>query len=86
MIKSGRRKQRLEDARLLGQTSYIYEVGAGMVIDGERTLLTGDLEPRDGKSIHDQIEESGAPRLLLDHFGGRLEYHDPWHATARSRT
>src|SRR2546423_3411052 len=80
VIKSGRREaQVMEDARLLGQTSYIYEVGAGLVIDGERTLLTGDLQPHDGKSIHDLIEDSGAPRLLLEHFAGRLEYHDPWH-------
>ena len=35
--------------------------------------------PRDGKSIFDQIEESGAPALLLEHYAGRLEYHDPWH-------
>jgi HAD superfamily hydrolase (TIGR01484 family) len=80
VLKSGRREaQVMEDARLLGQTSYIYEVGSALVIDGEKTLLTGDLVPRDGKSIHDLIEESGAPKLLLDHFAGRLEYHDPWH-------
>jgi hydroxymethylpyrimidine pyrophosphatase-like HAD family hydrolase len=80
VIKSGRREaQVMEDARLLGQTSYIYEVGAGLVIDGERTLLTGDLQPRDGKTIHDQIEDTGAPRLLLEHFAGRLEHHAPWH-------
>jgi phosphoglycolate phosphatase len=80
VIKSGRRESSvMEDARLLGQTSYIYEVGAGLVIDGERTLLTGDLQPSDGNSIHDMIEQSGAPRLLLEHFAGRLEYHDPWH-------
>jgi len=80
VIKSGRRESSVrEDARLLGQTSYIYEVGAGLVIDGEHTLLTGDWQPRDGKSIHDLIEESGAPRLLLERFDGRLEYHDPWH-------
>jgi hydroxymethylpyrimidine pyrophosphatase-like HAD family hydrolase len=80
VIKSGRRKQTVEPlARLLGQTSYIYEVGAGMVIDGEETLLTGDWVPRDGKTIFELIEESGAPRLLLDHFTGRLEYHTPWH-------
>jgi hydroxymethylpyrimidine pyrophosphatase-like HAD family hydrolase len=80
VIKSGRREATVaEDARLLGQTSYIFEVGAGLVIDGERTLLTGDLQPLDGKSIHDQIEESGAPRLLFEHFAGRLEHHDPWH-------
>jgi phosphoglycolate phosphatase len=80
VIKSGRRESTvMEDARLLGQTAYIYEVGAGVVIDGERFLLTGDLKPEDGRSIHDQIEESGAPALLLEHFAGRLEYHDPWH-------
>ena len=80
VLKSGRREaQVMEDARLLGQTSYIYEVGAGLVIDGERTLLTGELQPRDGKTINELIEDSGAPRLLLERFAGRLEYHDPWH-------
>jgi hypothetical protein len=80
VIKSGRRRSTVaEIARLLGQTSFIYEVGAGLMIDGEETLLTGGLVPRDGKTIFDQIEESGAPRLLLEHFAGRLEHHEPWH-------
>lgn len=80
VIKSGRRKETVAaNARLLGQTSYIYEVGAGMVIDGEETLLTGDVQPANGKTIYELIEESGAPRLLFEHFGRRLEYHDPWH-------
>jgi hydroxymethylpyrimidine pyrophosphatase-like HAD family hydrolase len=50
-----------------------------MVIDGEETLLTGDLKHRDGETIYEQIEESGAPRLLFEHYAGRLEYHEPWH-------
>jgi phosphoglycolate phosphatase len=80
VIKSGRRRaQVMEDARLLGQTSYIFEVGTGMVIDGELTFLTGDLQPRDGLTIHAQIEQSGAPALLLDRYAGRLELHAPWH-------
>lgn len=80
VIKSGRRKETVAaNARLLGQTSYIYEVGAGMVIDGEDTLLTGDVVPADGRTIYELIEESGAPRLLFEHFDGRLEYHTPWH-------
>ena len=80
VIKSGRRQaQVMEDARLIGQTSYIFEVGCGMVIDGEESFLTGELQPRDGRTIHDLIEESGAPRLLLDAYAGRLEYHSPWH-------
>jgi hypothetical protein len=80
VLKSGRRQaQVMEDARLIGQTAYIYEMGCGLVIDGEETLLTGDLVPHDGKTIHDLIEDSGAPRLLLDSYPGRLEYHSPWH-------
>src|SRR5215212_10882 len=77
---SGRRREMLfEDARLLGTTSYVYEVGGGLVVDGEATLLTGELQPDGGRTVYDLIEESGAPRLLLERFGGRLEYHEPWH-------
>jgi hydroxymethylpyrimidine pyrophosphatase-like HAD family hydrolase len=80
VIKSGRRRaQVMEDARLLGQTSYIFEVGSGLVIDGELSFLTGDLQPREGLTIHAQIEQSGAPALLLDRYAGRLEPHSPWH-------
>ena len=80
VLKSGRRKaQVMEDARLLGQTSYIYEVGSGLVIDGEEELLTGEFQPRDGKSVHGLVEETGAPGLLLDRYEGSLEHHAPWH-------
>ena len=81
VIKSGRRRaQVMEDARLMGQTSYIFEVGSGMVIDGDLTFLTGDLQPREDRTIHAQIEETGAPALLLERYAGRLEPHSPWHA------
>ena len=80
VIKSGRRQtQVMEDARLIGQSSYIFEVGCGLVMDGEETFLTGDLQPRDGTTIHRLIEDSGAPALLLEAYAGRLEYHAPWH-------
>jgi phosphoglycolate phosphatase len=80
VIKSGRRRaQVMEDARLLGQSSYIFEVGSGMVIDGELSFLTGDLQPRDGMSVHEQIAATGAPQLLLERYAGRLEPHAPWH-------
>src|SRR3954451_11340980 len=62
---SGRRRTTLfEDARLLGLSSYVYEVGGGMVVDGEDTPLTGDLRPSAGRTVHDLIADSGAPRLL----------------------
>ena len=80
VIKSGRRRaQVMEDARLIGQTSYIFEVGSGLVIDGEATFLTGDLQPREGLTVHAQIEQTGAPALLLERYAGRLELHSPWH-------
>jgi len=80
VIKSGRRRaQVMEDARLIGQSSYIFEVGAAVVVDGETTWLTGDLQPRNGESVHDRIAATGAPELLLDLYEGRLEYHAPFH-------
>ena len=80
MLKSGRRKaQVMEDARLIGQTSYIYEVGCGLVVDGDEWFLTGDLRPTPERTVHQQVEEAGAPALLLERYSGRLEPHAPWH-------
>jgi phosphoglycolate phosphatase len=80
VLTSGRRKATVEiPARLLGQDSYIFEVGACLVLDGEEHWLTGDLQPGEAGTIFEQVEASGAPALLLERFAGRLEYHDPWH-------
>jgi hydroxymethylpyrimidine pyrophosphatase-like HAD family hydrolase len=77
---SGRRRSTVaEFARLFDQRAYVFEVGCGLVVDGEETLLTGNLHPRDGKSVYELIAESGAPRQLLERYPGRLEYHSPWH-------
>jgi phosphoglycolate phosphatase len=79
VLMSGRRRAQVaEDARLLGQSSYIYEAGACLVLDGEEHWLTGELLPGE-LSIAEQIERSGAPALLLERYAGRLEYHEPWH-------
>ncbi|HTA05955.1 MAG TPA: HAD family hydrolase [Solirubrobacteraceae bacterium] len=79
VLMSGRRRaQVFEDARLLGQSSFIYEAGACVVLEGEEHWLTGDLLPGE-LTISEQIEASGAPALLLEHYAGRLEYHEPWH-------
>jgi hydroxymethylpyrimidine pyrophosphatase-like HAD family hydrolase len=78
VLKSGRRKaQVMEDARLIGQTAYIYEVGSGVVVDGDEHLLCGDFAPRDGRTPHELIAESGAPALLQDALD--IEPHAPWH-------
>ena len=70
---SGRTRAMLhEDGRILGLSSYVYELGGGMVIDDEDTPLA---EP----GSYERIAESGAPQRLFEHFAGRLEYHEPWH-------
>src|SRR3954471_17453832 len=80
VIKSGRRRaQVMEDARLMGQSSYIFEVGAGLVVDGELEWLTDPFQPADGDTVHAQVERAGAPAMLLERFAGLLETHDPWH-------
>jgi hydroxymethylpyrimidine pyrophosphatase-like HAD family hydrolase len=79
VLKSGRRRaQVMEDARLIGQSAYIFEMGAGLVIDGELTWLTGEWEPGE-RSVHEQVAASGAPDLLLEEFPGLIEAHSPWH-------
>jgi hydroxymethylpyrimidine pyrophosphatase-like HAD family hydrolase len=80
VIMSGRREPQVhEAARLMGQTSYIYEAGCAFAIDGETTLLTGGLVPDENGTVYEKIEQRGIPKRLFEHFEGRLEYHSPWH-------
>ncbi len=80
VIYSGRRQGSVfEGARLIGSSAYIFELGCGLVVDGELEWLTDGLVPDQAAgSIHDQIEASGAPALLLERFAGQIEYHTPW--------
>jgi phosphoglycolate phosphatase len=89
VLMSGRRRVTVqEDARLFGQDAFIYEAGACVVVGlgpeagagtgGEEHWLTGDLVPGE-LTVAEQIERSGAPKLLLERYEGRLEYHEPWH-------
>jgi hydroxymethylpyrimidine pyrophosphatase-like HAD family hydrolase len=84
VIKSGRREpQVLEDARLIGQSSYIYEAGCAVMIDGEDTVLIGDFRPDQGRTVYETIVDRGVPELLFGSFAPRLEYHAPWHTERR---
>ena len=80
VLMTGRREDTVrENARLFSQTSYIFEAGSCVVIEGEEHWLTAPLLPGE-TTVHDQITAVGAPALLLETYAGRLEYHDPWHA------
>ena len=82
VLYSGRKQSSVfEAARLIGSRSFIFEIGCGLVLDGELEWLTDGLAPSpEAGTIYDQIEGSGAPALLLAHFAGRLENHTPWSA------
>jgi hydroxymethylpyrimidine pyrophosphatase-like HAD family hydrolase len=80
VIQSGRRKAQVyEDARLIGQRSYIYEMGSALVDGDEEVFLTGSFQPGE-LTVHEQIERSGAPRLLMETYPRKLEPHVPWQA------
>lgn len=80
VLYSGRRQGSVFEAtRLIGSSSYVFELGCGLVVDGELEWLTDGVVPSAERgSIYDQIEASGAPALLLDRYRDRLEYHTPW--------
>jgi hydroxymethylpyrimidine pyrophosphatase-like HAD family hydrolase len=82
VLYSGRRQSSVfEDSRLIGSNSFIFELGCGLILDGELEWLTDGIVPSaELGTIFEQIERSGAPALLLDRFAGRLEYHTPWSA------
>ena len=80
VIKSGRRESSvMEDAKLIGSTSYICEVGCLVVIDGERTVFAGDVEADPGKTLAETMIDRGIPDELFEHFKGRLDWHGTWH-------
>jgi hydroxymethylpyrimidine pyrophosphatase-like HAD family hydrolase len=77
---SGRRRgQVAEPARLIGATAYCFEIGGGLVVDGEETWLCGEFQPRAGATPWQRVEDSGAPALLLETYADVLEPHAPWH-------
>jgi hydroxymethylpyrimidine pyrophosphatase-like HAD family hydrolase len=80
VLYSGRRQSSVfESTRLIGSSAYIFELGCGLVVDGELEWLTDGVVPSEEHgSIYDQIEASGAPAMLLERYPGRLEYHTPW--------
>jgi len=80
VVYSGRRQGSVyENSRIIGSSSYTFELGCGLVVDGELEWLTDGIVPSDSEgTIYSQLERSGAPAFLLERYAGRLEYHTPW--------
>jgi len=80
VIMSGRRQIQVhEDARILGQTSFIFEAGGAFSIDRELTMMTGDFELDPERTVVEQISDRGVPEFLFESYPDRLEFHEPWH-------
>jgi hydroxymethylpyrimidine pyrophosphatase-like HAD family hydrolase len=79
VVMSGRREAEVQsDSRLMGQTSYIYEAGCGVFIDGERTFLTGAWQPDESSTPYERMVDAGIPDLLFERYSPKLEWHTPW--------
>ncbi len=77
---SGRRRDTVrEPARALGATAFAFEIGGGLVVDGDEFWQTGGLQPEGGRSVFEQIVSRGVVDLLTHHFEGFIELHTPWH-------
>lgn len=80
VIMSGRRRVQVhEDARIIGQTSYIFEAGSAFEIDRELTIMTGDFELDPELNVVEQMSGRGVPELLFTTYPGKIEFHEPWH-------
>lgn len=67
-----------EISRMIGQASAVFEAGAGYLLEGEAHWLTGEWQPKPDRTIFQQLEDEGVVDLLMQHYPGRLEPHDPW--------
>ncbi|HEV2061580.1 MAG TPA: hypothetical protein VGR12_01910, partial [Solirubrobacteraceae bacterium] len=78
VVMSGRRRAQVaEGARLLGGRAFIFESGSCVVDGADEEWMTEPFMPDEGPSVFAQIEDTGAPRLLLERL--EIEYHSPWH-------
>ncbi len=80
MLFSGRKQSSVfEAARLIGSSAYIFELGCGLVLDGELEWLTDGVVPSsEHGSIYEQIEASGRSGAAARAVRRPLEYHTPW--------
>jgi hydroxymethylpyrimidine pyrophosphatase-like HAD family hydrolase len=78
VLMSGRTRRGLhEAARVLGVSTYLAELGAIVVLDGDDVIQERGAFPGPGR-VADALASSGVAGLLLERFPGRLESVAPW--------
>jgi HAD superfamily hydrolase (TIGR01484 family) len=78
VLMSGRTRRGLhEAARVLGASTYVAELGAILVLDGDEVVEEQGAFPGPGR-VADALASSGVAGLLLERFPGRLESVAPW--------
>lgn len=77
---SGRNRNQLrETGRVIGVVNYISELGAEIVYDqGKEIVSLAEGFDTGGKTVYEAIRDRGIPEQLFSRFGDRLEYHTPW--------
>lgn len=82
VLVSGRTRAQLTEAcRIFGADGYIGELGAalGWGFPQQHVVLRGAMPEEYDETVCELLERTGLTRRLLDHHGGRLELHSPWH-------
>ena len=78
VVMTGRRRSGVAPiARMFGGRAFIFEAGSCVVDGPDEEWLTEPFMPDEGPTVFEQIERSGAPKLLLERL--EIEYHAPWH-------
>ncbi len=79
MVSGRSARQLFGDARLMGLSNYIAEMGCEIVYGcGDEIVENYPNAKEVGASLYETIAASGAIELLFGHYNGRLEYHTPW--------
>lgn len=80
VLVSGRRRAQLQsDARVFGFNNWIAEMGCQIVYNKGELVVDNIGDFQSGElTVYEAVESAGGPKLLLDAFPGRLEYHTPW--------
>lgn len=79
VLVSGRNRRQLrESARVMGIMNYISELGAEIVYNQGKEIISLVRGFDTATTVYEAIASTGVVDALFRQFGDRLEYHTPW--------